>query len=217
MNNKILALLSVAAASIGSAALAVPVASFTGIYDEATGIEATGDYDNIGPNAGNPNDVGAFDLFAGANIFSGSVFTPDDSSDAFNIVVGDGQTLVGASIVFGENATPFLPTFGFPAPQWTLQESDTDPVIFDLAMPETVFGPTTITAPDFSVGPQTYGVLIGNGTFAMNDNSPIDYTMTFLVEEDSVNVVPVPAGLPLILSGLGLLAIVRRKRTQKTL
>jgi hypothetical protein len=96
---------------------------YTGSFDEATvpaegGLPA-GDYDTIG----GPVDIGLFNLVAGNNTFSGSVWTPGDSSDAFLIGIEANQTLTGASIAFGTNLSPLAPMFAFPAPTWTLEES----------------------------------------------------------------------------------------------
>jgi hypothetical protein len=191
----------------GTSAAAVTVPSFNGTYDEATGSEAAGDYDNIGGLA----EVGEFALHNGTNTFLGSIFTPTDPSDVFNIVVGAGQILTGASIVYGTNATMFNPTFGFPAPQWTLQESSVTPVIFDLGMPGSVGAPASFAAPAFTRGPGNYSMLIGNGVFAMNNGGGIGYTMTFEVQ-GPLAPVPLPAGLPLVLAGPAMLFALRRAR-----
>ena len=189
---------------------AIPVA-YTGSYDEATGVEAAGDFDNIG----GPSDVGDFSLLAGTNTFTGSIFTPGDSSDVFNIVIGTNQTLIGASIVFAENASPFNPYFAFPPPNWGLYESTVTPTIFEIPMGPgndfTAYGPLNYTAPGFSRGSGIYNMLIGNGTFGMNNGGGVDYTMTFLVDETPTSV-PEPSILALMVVGIIGLGFARRRR-----
>lgn len=194
-----------ATSAINAEAIIVP---FTGSYDEAVvpaedGLPA-GDYDTIGGLL----DVGLFNLVAGSNTFEGSVFTPDDSSDVFLIGIAPLQTLTGASIAFGTNLSPFNPMFAAPAPQWTLEESDTTPTIFDVTVGSDGLNTTqVVVAPAFSRGEGIYSVLIGNGTFATNNSGPIDYTMTF-----ETTVVPIPAAAWLFGSALGLLGWVKRKK-----
>lgn len=132
-------------------------------------------------------------------------------------MVGPFQTLVGASIVFAENADPFNPLFAQPGPRWSLTESTTTPLIFEIQLgPNGATAPQTFSAPVFSRGPGIYGVLIGNGTFAMNNGDPVDYTMTFEVDETlppSPAPIPLPATLPLMLGGIAcLVAAARRSR-----
>lgn len=196
------------AMGFASQAYAVPVPSFSGTYDEATGVEAGGDYDNIGGGS----DVGDFSLVAGVNTFEGSIFTPDDSSDVFNIVIGPNQTLVGATLVFASNADAFNPFFGFPSPTWGLYESSVTPVIFEFKVPDSngQYSPFTSTQ-TFTRGAGIYNMVIGNGTFGMYDGSPVDYTMTFTVEETQQPAIPLPASLPLMLGGVGVLAGLRRR------
>lgn len=200
----------IAAATFATQANALSV-PYSGTYNEATGTEAAGDYDNIGGNS----DVGDFSLLAGVNTFIGSIYTPNDSSDVFNIVVGENQTLVGASITFGTNADPFNPWFGFPGPKWGLYESSITPTIFEIGMGDGASGPKVFEAASFNRGQGIYNMLIGNGTFGMNNGGGIGYTMTFTVES-LVSAVPLPAGLPLYGAGIALLGFIgwRKKRKQ---
>jgi hypothetical protein len=193
-------------------AITVP---YSGSFDEADvpgpqdGLPA-GDYDTIGGLL----DVGLFNLVAGSNTFAGSVWTPGDSSDSFLIGIGPHQTLTGASIVFGTNLDPFAPMFAFPAPHWTLEESDPTPTIFDLTVGSNgLSAPQISFAPAFERGEGIYSVLIGNGTFGINTgnyDTPIDYTMTY-----ETTVIPEPSSAylvgSLVFAGL-LVDIVCRRR-----
>lgn len=195
-------------ASCGAQAAAV-VVPYVGSYDESVvpgpqdGLPA-GDYDTLG----GLEDVGLFNLVDGSNTFVGSVYTPTDSSDVFLIGIGANQTLNGASISFGENLTPFNPLFAAPGPQWTLEESDVDPTIFNITNigDDGMTGAKLSIAPAFSRGEGVYSVLIGNGTFAPNNGGGVDYTMTFNVTSE----VPVPAAAWLF--GTALLGLVGVKR-----
>lgn len=205
------------AAHVQAAAVTVP---YSGSFNEssvpAEGGLPAGDYDTIG---GAP-DVGLFNLVAGANTFFGAVKTPNDSSDAFLIGISATQTLIGASIVFGTNLNPFDPLFAAPGPIWTLEESSPTPTIFLQSLGfNHMDAPQSLTAPAFSRGAGLYSLLIGNGTFATNNNEPVQYTITFNVT-DTVAVTPIPAALPLFASALGVLGAVgfrrRRQRESKT-
>jgi hypothetical protein len=202
--------LGIALAS-GTAQAASVVVPYSGSYDESVvpgpqdGLPA-GDYDTLG----GLEDVGLFNLIDGSNTFAGSVYTPTDSADVFLISVGANQTLDGASISFGTNLSPFNPLFAAPGPQWTLEESDTDPTIFNITNigDDGMTGAKTSIAPAFSRGEGVYSVLIGNGTFAPNNGGPVDYTMTFTV----TSTVPVPAAAWLFGSALIGLAGIKRKK-----
>ena len=192
-------------------ALAI-VIPYSGIYDETSvpaedGLPA-GDYDTLG---GWP-DVGLFNLVDGSNTFEGSIWTPGDSGDFFLIGVGTDQTLTGASIAFGTNLTAFNPMFAFPAPQWTLEESDTDPTIFNVNPLgwDWMSSVLNLDAPSFSRGAGIYNVFIGNGVFGTYSGNPIDYTMTFTVESS-----PVPEPATMLLFGTGLVGLVGSRLRRK--
>jgi PEP-CTERM motif len=192
----------------------VVVVPYSGNYDERVSAP-NGDYDAIG----GLDDVGQFKLLAGNNVFLGDVKTPGDSSDFFQISVGAGLKLVGAAIVWGTNANDFNPIFASPGPLWTLEESTVTPTIF--LIPD-LGGNRSTTALNyvanaFARGPGDYGMTLGNGTFAMNNNDAIAYRMTFVVESTDVtnpNPVSEPGTFALVglaLAALGLMS--KRRRT----
>ena len=187
-----------------AAAVAVP---YSGSYDERTQAPG-GDYDAIGGLL----DVGEFTLQAGSNFFLGAVRTPGDSSDVFLIRLANNFKLIGASIEWATNADPFNPVFAAPPPIWTLEESDATPTIFLLNMAgRGTDAPVLHTAPAFERGPGSYSVLLGNGTFAMNNNDAIAYRMNFTVLDTSPPVVPEPASLALVAAALGAMTALRKR------
>lgn len=203
-------------ASPSSATVIVP---YSGSFNEATvaaegGLPA-GDFDTIGGGM----DVGQFNLVAGTNTFTGSVYTPGDSSDFILLFVGANQTLTGASIAFGTNLNPGLTLFAAPAPQWTLQDaSGITPTAFDLTVGFKGQSATQfVTAPDFSRGTGFYDMLIGNGTYAAYDGTsqPVAYTMTFTVDQAVVSPVPLPAALPLLVGGLAAFGVFAGRKRRK--
>jgi len=210
------ALSAVAFLSSPAQALLVDVA-YTGNYNESSA--PSGDYDAIG----GLDDVGVFTLLSDptgySNTFSGSVYTPYDSTDGFVIHVSDGDTLTGANIIFGTNLGPSNPlAIGSDLTTWVLEKnSGTDPAIFNIGVAPDRYqdGPLTYTPTFAALGGGFYNILIGNGTFAAY-NGAIGYTMTFNVE-GAISAVPLPASLPLYGAGLLGLAFLARKRRQNLL
>lgn len=191
-----------------SASAGVVVVPYTGTFNEATGAPG-GDYDNIGGLL----DVGLFNLVTGNNSFTGSVYTPADSSDAFAIGIGPGQTLVGAKLIFGTNLSASLHLFKAPGPNWSLEESSATPTIFEIDNLGTNGGstPTTYTPSFSSRGEGIYTVTLGNGTFVTTPgNGPVDYTMSFIVQGPTSSV-PEPGALTLLGVGLAALSLMRRR------
>ena len=190
------------------------VVPYSGSYDEATGAQASGDYDNIG----GLSDVGLFNLVAGDNVFDGSIFTPTDPADVFLIGIGANQTLTGVTVDFGLNLSPFNPLFAAPAPTFNLSStSGVDEIVNRVAGSNGQSSTSTFTSA-FTRGEGQYAILFGNGTFAPNNGGPVDYRVTFSVTQTDPPpqppAVPVGPALPLLASGLAVLALVRRGRAK---
>ncbi|SFT46647.1 VPLPA-CTERM sorting domain-containing protein [Sedimentitalea nanhaiensis] len=172
-------LLAIAAAT-GSHAGTV-VVPYTGSFDEAAivaeGGFPAGDFDTLG----GAEDVGLFNLVAGTNTFSGSVYSANDPADTFLIAIAEGMQIVGASIAWATNLpgieydflspspAGFLQqnTFGAEAPYWTLEESSITPTVFRLdGLEATKVGntfdvaPSSYDAPDFMRGAGIYSSLL---------------------------------------------------------
>ncbi len=170
------ALLATTAAHAGTV-----VIPYGGSFDESSiaaqdGLPA-GDFDTLGGN----EDVGLFNLVAGTNTFTGSVYSADDPADVFLIGIGAGLQIVGASIAWATNLpgmeydflspapSGFLQqnTWGANAPYWTLEESSITPTIFRLDGLEAGMvgntydvAPTSYDAPDFTRGTGIYSSLL---------------------------------------------------------
>ena len=137
--------------------------AYNGSFDEssiaAEGGLPAGDYDTIG----GLQDVAVFQLVAGNNDFYGSIYSPSDSADVFNIEIGENLRLIGATIEWATNLPslqltfPTVPngflqqnTFFGNAPDWFLEESSTTPEVFTIYdLQAGMVGNTFDVAPSF--------------------------------------------------------------------
>lgn len=185
-----LLLISCLLISAGSAnAIAIPV-PFSGVFNEsdilAEGGQPAGDYDTIG----GLQDTALFNLIVGANEFYGSINSPSDATDFFNVGIGAGLRLIGASIDWGTNLpglqygfigsppTGFLQqsTWGANAPTWFFEESSITPEIFTIRRLEAGavgstfdISPKSYVASAFSRGEGIYNSLLNaSGTCAQS-------------------------------------------------
>jgi len=193
---------------------AVLITTFDGTFDEATDplTAATKDFRDLGGT----DDVGDFALFVGTNQFFGSIVTPGDNSDAFNIIIGPDETLIGASINFGTNLGSTPTGFNYlsinQGTAFELYESSTTPLLLSLDLTgANLYGPTLFTAPpSFTLGPGLYHVLLNSGVLAAyNPPNNVKYTINFEVEGA---VIPAPGAIMLGSIGVGLVGWLRRRR-----
>ena len=160
-------------------AAAAEVIPYSGAYDEAVvaaqdGLPA-GDFDTLG----GASEVGVFNLLAGDNTFTGSIFSPNDPTDVIHIVIGANMVLTGAQVSWGENLPgiafdffnldPSLlqqSTWGDNSPEWVLEEiNSVTPNIFTVSGLEGAAdgtAPQTALAPSLAVGPGEYSSIIGD-------------------------------------------------------
>lgn len=202
------AALAVSAAPVGAAAIPVP---YSGSYDEAAQAPS-GDYDAIGGS----EDIGSFRLLAGDNVFLGRARTPDDSTDQFFLEVAAGFRLTGARLEWGLNASELNPMRVLDMPVWALETGDGLDTLLQVGLGGNWAEGPLAYQPDFAPrGPGFYNMTLGNGVFALYDNSPIAYRLTFTVERTDVPPPPVPEPAALGLLGLGVLGVaaLRRRRT----
>ncbi|MFL4471004.1 hypothetical protein ACERZ8_14350 [Tateyamaria armeniaca] len=207
---------------------------YNGSFDEATispqGGLPGGDFDTLG----GLEQVGLFQLGAGANTFTGSVNAPTDTADVFLIEILEGFELVSASLEWATNllGVPAPSIFNLPpgyleqntfapgtTPIWTVEESDETPTIFLLDGIDAFFTPKSYVAPAFEArGPGIYSSLFDGKTSCAQTYVPanpgvnaqcvegLDYTMTFnVVQVATPPAVPLPAGAWGLVSGLALL------------
>lgn len=202
------ATLTTLAAPAWAAAIPVP---YTGSYDEAAQAPS-GDYDAIGGSA----DIGSFTLLAGDNIFLGLARTPDDATDQFFLEVADGFRLTGARLDWGVNASELNPLRVLDTPVWALLSGDGLDTLLQVGLGSNWAEGALAYQPDFAPrGPGFYNMTLGDGVFALHDNSPVAYRLTFTVERTDTPPPPVPEPAALGLLGLGVLGVATLRRRRR--
>lgn len=187
---------------------AVIITTFNGTFDEATDplTAATKDYKDLG----GPSDVGQFELLAGTNSFLGSIVTPSDPSDTFNIILGSNETLTGVSIFWDTDADPYNPVVISQDTELIITEiTGLGTILVDIDLPAWTSGLFVATS-GLPIMTGEYAVFVKSGVVARSDNSPVSYTANFEVEGDTV--IPVPGTIMLGSIGLGLVGWLRRQR-----
>lgn len=198
MKQLILGLVSLTVAlPLASTVWAAPI-----VFDEATDT-TTGDYSELG----GPNDVGQFDLAAGVNQFFGSIRTPDDGSDTFNILIGSGQLLDDVAVGFGLNVTPFNPIAVSQNTRLRIFRTSGTTDLLALEIPIAQSADLYSAPSSFELDPGLYNVLMSSELLALNSGAAPRYRMDFTVT-------PEPSSMMLLLSGglIALLAYVRYRR-----
>jgi len=149
--------------------------------------------------------VGQFELLAGTNSFFGSIVTPSDPSDSFNIILGSNETLTGVSIDWDTDANPFNPVAISQNTELIITEiSGLGTILVDIHLP-TASG-LYVAASGLPIMTGEYAVFVKSGVVARNDNSPVSYTAYF-------EVIPAPGAILLCSIGIGLVGWLRRRRT----
>jgi len=187
---------------------AVLITTFGGTFDEATDplTAATKDYKDLGGTS----DVGQFELLAGTNSFLGSIVTPLDPSDTFNIILGSNETLTGVSIDWDTDADPFNPVVISQDTELIITEiSGLGTILVDIDLPAWSNGLFVATS-GLPIMTGEYAVFVKSGVVARNDSSPVSYTAYFEVEGA---VIPAPGAILLGSIGIGLVGWLRRRRT----
>jgi hypothetical protein len=187
---------------------AVLITTFNGTFDEATDplTAASKDYRDLGGEF----DVGQFELLAGTNSFLGSIGTPSDPSDTFNIILGSNETLTGVSIDWDTVADPYNPVVISQDTELIVTEiSGLGTILVDIDLPAWSSGLFFATS-GLPIMTGEYAVFVKSGILARLDNSPVSYTAYFEVEAP---VIPAPGAILLGSIGVGLVGWLRRRRT----
>ena len=144
-------------------------------FDEVTDT-VSGDYSELGGS----NNVGEFDLDAGVNSFFGSIVTPGDPSDTFNITIGENERLTSVNFNFGLNGNSLAINQNTQLLISPL--SGTGEPVLDLAITRT----GGFSAPsDFFLETGSYNVLLRTEVLALRSGAGPRYRLDFGVEEEA--------------------------------
>ena len=131
--------------------------------------------------------------------------TSSDAQDSFNFTIAAGYKLTAINVFaegFGPAAFDFLAAMFKYTPSMTLTDSQYYPINDGGQLLSSTFGPGT-----YNLSIATDNQVIGDGDYA------IFWGAEFIVEEISTApTVPLPAGAPLLLAGLGAFGLMRRRQ-----
>lgn len=193
---------------------AAAVACIAGSGQALTIQEATfGEYSDTNDPTAVTDSIGTLDF--GLNSVSGRITTDcslqgglfecdmgPDRGDAFLMTIAAGEALLSVNLTtFGTGPAGYRPTFAM-----------VDAVSFNFVSNDVfaVFNSTSSIIDTVPIGAGTYVFAVGQGLADAAGRAEYDWELSF--EVGAAPVIPLPAGLPLMLGALGAMAIVRRKR-----
>lgn len=181
-------------AVVAATFLSAPAFAATTAVSESTA--PMGDYaDVLGAST---NQLGS--VPAGTATVSGNLTAPNDNIDAYFFAIDAQTELVSASITTeGDSASMFATLLDSTGTEVFLEFFDSNGTV-DL-----------LTLADTPLQAGTYNFAVGFVAFASATPPAVSWTTNSVINALPASPVPLPAGLPLLLAGLGGLAIVRRR------
>ncbi|MEO0669508.1 MAG: VPLPA-CTERM sorting domain-containing protein [Pseudomonadota bacterium] len=185
----------IAAALAASVFVAPAFASTMTIVSESTA--PMGDYaDLLGAST---NQLGS--IPAGIATLSGNLTAPNDNIDALFLTIDAQTELVSASITTTGGIASMFATLLDSAGITVFEEFFDANGTVDL-----------LTLADTPLQEGTYNFAVGFISFEAGDPPAVSWTTNSVINEIPASPVPLPAGLPLLLAGLGGLYALRRRR-----
>jgi hypothetical protein len=200
--NKSLAVLAGALLAL----LTAPAAGLGLVIDEATYPGANGDYNNLL----DPPPAVVFDLEAGTNTFAGQFGTPGDAGDTIAILLDPLETLTAVRVAFATNANATNYVWVNQGTKLVLDSaSSSNPTpILSLLLTGNPAGPVTFSSSPLALGADLYNVTLLTNLLSLSpNNARVGYEIAF-----DVTAIPEPTAYALLLAGLAVLALVRRRR-----
>jgi len=188
------------------AIVAAPAAGLGLVVDEATYPGANGDYNNLL----DPPPAVVFNLEAGTNTFAGRFGTPGDAGDTVLILLDPLETLTAVRVRFATNANATNYVWVNQVTKLELDSaSSSNPApILSLPLTGNPAGPVTFSSSPLALGADLYNVTLLTNLLSLSpNNAPVGYEIAF-----DVTAIPEPSQYALLLAGLAVLALVRRRR-----